>query len=176
MLTCREVNGDPFFCLNKPFLKCSPKEEVIVISLWVNELMSLRRATVAQHDTGCSYPPALLWKPSAKKGNEDTVPSVYMLLAWSFTVQELAQSPAWESRAAQGDAQYQTGKVRHSNHIRGAFWNQGGDLLLIGVNVKVCITSARQYGHNPHFAHVEVTFFRLKGNMWLCCTLYMSLA
>lgn len=125
MKTCRKA-------INNTSLKWSPKGVVIVIPVWVNELISETcywgtawyRLLVHPHPPPPL--PALSGGPDAKKGNEDTAPSVLYVARLELysrgagsgpTVGEPCNIPGQQQR----DAQYETGKVKCGNHISCAF-------------------------------------------------------
>lgn len=82
--TCGKVNKDSLFLWTIHLWNTSQKKELMSSQFeWMNGF--LRSAVGAQHDTGCSYSPMLLWGLCAKRGNEETMPSVlYVACLWGL--------------------------------------------------------------------------------------------
>lgn len=169
--TCGKLNENPFFFsfffffLNNSSLKCGPKGGVIVIPLWVNELISEAccwgtawyRLLLSARTGGKG--------PRAKKGNEDTVPSVLYVACLELYSTGAGREPSVGEPCdilglQRRDARCEAHKVKHTNHISCAFFLKLGEgyLLLIGLGLKMCI-----YNEKPRwifFSHFEMIYYQ----------------
>ena len=185
MKTCGKLNENPFcfffwfFFINNSSLKRGPKGGVIVIPPWVNELISEACCW------GTAWYRLLLSActggkgPRAKKGNEDTVPSVLYVACLELYSTGAGRKPSVGEPCnilglQRRDAQYEAHKVKHTNHISCALFLKKkkkigrGYLLLIALGMNMCM-----YNEKTTWIFIYLFFFH-NLRRWLIIMLRIS--